>query len=320
MSIKSNLGLIGVGSWGINYVKTIEKIDESILKIIACKNLKNKPYLKKKYNVSDNWHDVTRSTNIEGIIIATPPKSHFEIAKEAIQNKKSIIIEKPVTLNSKDAKYLVNLALDNNVSVRVNHVYLYHPMYRFLKHCIAYKDSLNSIYTIAGNYGPFRSDVSPLWDWAPHDIAMCLDIMKEFPKNIKANFSKREGIEKNNKSNISINLIFKNSKFAVINIGNIMQTKTRFLKVNFENNSYIFDPLNFANLQEEKDYHLNSIKPFEKSAELNFSQTPLEILLNEFINDIRNSNSIIKDLILSEKVIKVIETIDKILKTSNIHK
>ena len=99
-----------------------------------------------------------------------------------------------------------------------------------------------------------------------------------------------------------------------------MQSKTRFLKVNFENNSYIFDPLNFANLQEEKDYHLNSIKPFEKSAEFNFSQTPLEILLNEFINDIRNSNSIIKDLILSEKVIKVIETIDKILKTSNIHK
>ena len=260
MIFKSNLGLIGVGKWGQNYVRTIENIDESILKKIACNNLKNKSKLIRKYNVSDNWHDLTHSSDIQGIIIATPPKTHFEIAKEAIENKKSIIIEKPVTLNSKDAKYLKNLALKNKVSVRVNHVYLYHPMYRFLKFYIEDKKSLNSMVSIAGNYGPFRNDVSPLWDWAPHDIAMCLDIMKEFPLKIIANFIKNQENNKQNKSNVSIKLCFKNNKFADINIGNIMPSKVRFLKINFENNSYIFDPLNYSTIQEIKGSKMFPIK------------------------------------------------------------
>ena len=42
MRFNSHLGLIGAGKWGLNYVKTIQNIDESILKKIACKNLKNK--------------------------------------------------------------------------------------------------------------------------------------------------------------------------------------------------------------------------------------------------------------------------------------
>ena len=89
-----------------------------------------------------------------------------------------------------------------------------------MKYYIAKQKKLNSIIAIAGNYGPFRNDVSPLWDWAPHDIAMCLDIMGEFPSKISAHFSKQE--EKNkNQFNVSINLSFKNDKFAVLNVGNM---------------------------------------------------------------------------------------------------
>lgn len=311
MIFNSHLGLIGAGKWGLNYVKTIQNIDESILKKIACKNLKNKSTLIHKYDVSNNWHDVTSSSDIQGVIIATPPKNHFEIAKEAIKNKKSVIIEKPVTLNSKNAKYLKDLALKNKVSVRVNHVYLYHPMYRFLKYYIAQQNKLNSIISIAGNYGPFRNDVSPLWDWAPHDIAMCLDIMGEFPSTIKAHFSKQEEKDKKNQFNVSINLCFKNNKFAILNVGNIMQSKKRFLRINFENKSFIFDPLNFSSIQEVKGSKMLPINPSAESPSFDFFATPLEILLKEFIKDIKNSSTIISDLILGEKVVQVIELVDE---------
>ena len=42
MTNKIRLGLIGVGQWGMNYVKTIENIEEAELKIIDCKDKKNK--------------------------------------------------------------------------------------------------------------------------------------------------------------------------------------------------------------------------------------------------------------------------------------
>ena len=76
-------------------------------------------------------------------------------------------------------QYLFNLALINRVNVKVNHVYLYHPMYRFLKEIVKDKNKINSIYSFSGDNGPFRKDISPLWDWGPHDIAMCLDIFGE---------------------------------------------------------------------------------------------------------------------------------------------
>ena len=84
MSNDLRIGLIGAGNWGKNYIKTLKKNKKVSLKKIACKNLKEKRNLVKDYEVTDNWHDITLSTEIDGIIIATPPKTHFEIASEAI--------------------------------------------------------------------------------------------------------------------------------------------------------------------------------------------------------------------------------------------
>ena len=94
------LGLIGIGRWGANYIKTIEDVDCAELKIIACKSLIKERFLSDNYLLTDNWKDVTNSKEVDGIIIATPPKMHYEIAKSSINSKKPVIIEKPVTLNS----------------------------------------------------------------------------------------------------------------------------------------------------------------------------------------------------------------------------
>ena len=103
MSNELRIGLIGVGEWGKNYINTLKKNKGVSLKKIACKNLKENRNLVNDYEVTDNWHNITLSSEIDGIIIATPPKTHFEIASEAIKNGKPVIVEKPLTLNSKEA-------------------------------------------------------------------------------------------------------------------------------------------------------------------------------------------------------------------------
>ena len=69
------LGLIGVGAWGINYVKTVENIHGMEIDLIACKNLNNKSYLQDIYRVVDCWQEVITCPRIDGIIIASPPTS-----------------------------------------------------------------------------------------------------------------------------------------------------------------------------------------------------------------------------------------------------
>ena len=53
------------------------------------------------------------------VIVATPPKAHFPIAKWCLQNGTSVIIEKPVTLNILDLQKLFSLAKENNLDFQV---------------------------------------------------------------------------------------------------------------------------------------------------------------------------------------------------------
>lgn len=71
-------------------------------------------------------------------IVATTSITHFEIACHLIRSGlKFILIEKPVSLNSHDAKKLANLALKNNVKIWINHERRYHPRYQYVKELIS---------------------------------------------------------------------------------------------------------------------------------------------------------------------------------------
>ena len=259
MSREIKIGLIGAGKWGVNYLNTIKKTEGVSIKKIACKSFIGKESLLRDYEITNNWHEVTLSPLIDGIIIASPPETHYEIAVESIRNSKPVIIEKPLTLNLKEAQFLLELQEKYETIVKVNHVYLYHPLFRLLKKKIEDKVNLKSIYTLGGNYGPFRRDVSSLWDWGPHDLSMCLEIIGEYPSQIKAEFVKKDYVYGVNSSNIKLVLNFETGKYAEINIGNLMQNKNRFFKINFEDCSYIFDPINNNNIKEMKDFQVKGI-------------------------------------------------------------
>ena len=302
------LALVGVGKWGKNYIRTIENIENIQLKIIGCQNLKNKDDIIHKYEVTDNWNDVTKCSEINGVIVSTPPNTHFEIASEAIKNKKHVLIEKPVTLQSKEVKELIDLSIKNNVSVKVNHIYLYHPLYRFLKKHIRNKSKIRSVYSLSGNFGPFRKDVSPLWDWAPHDLSMCLDLIGEMPNSIDATYSKKN--PGNFENNIKVRLGFRNSKFAELNFGNLMVNKTRLFKVNFDSINFIFDPINYRTIMEEKNSLIRKVQQ-NPNFHTNVAEKPLEILVKEFVKNIPSNPIDIKDLKLAENVLILIEKIEK---------
>lgn len=312
----TRLALVGPGVWGNKYIKTIEKIDGIILENIVCKNIKNKKNLRNNFYVTDILREVTESKEIDGIIVATPPNTHFQIAYEAIKNKKPVIIEKPLTLNSQEAESLIDLAFTNKTNVRVNHIYLYHSLYRILKKHIKNKKDLRFIYSQSGNHGPFREDVSPIWDWGPHDLSMCLDLIGEMPIEINARLTKEIPNSNRNMSNINVELIFKDQKFAELNFGNLMENKKRLLRLDFQECSYIFDPLKYNFIQEVKFLEQKSTQLSKVGDYSVIKKSPLENLLDDFVCDIKNESFQIQDLQLAKNVVLLIELINKKLKKS----
>jgi predicted dehydrogenase/nucleoside-diphosphate-sugar epimerase len=64
-------------------------------------------------------------TKLDVVHILTQPDSHFFLAKKVIEAGCHVIIEKPITVNSEDAEILASLAKEKNVSIAINHNFVF---------------------------------------------------------------------------------------------------------------------------------------------------------------------------------------------------
>ncbi len=171
------IGLIGCGAWGFNYLKTLVSIPE--VKILYVCDLKKQildnvktiyPHLK----VTGNYRDLLDDDNVSGVIIATPPKSHYPLAANFLAGKKAVLLEKPVTHRYREAEELAQLARKNNTILMAGHLMEYHPVVKKLQECInkGLLGDLRYILLDRANLGKIRNDVSVLWDLAVHDLSI----------------------------------------------------------------------------------------------------------------------------------------------------
>ncbi len=70
----------------------------------------------------DSVDEICADNDIDAVFIATNNLSHYPIAKKLIEAKKHLIIEKPIATTVEDAKAIIALAEENNVSLAVDHM------------------------------------------------------------------------------------------------------------------------------------------------------------------------------------------------------
>lgn len=115
------------------------------------------------------WMSNVPRFDADAIIIATPAHTHYALAKQALFEGRHVLIEKPMTMNVKEAEELVELALRKGVTGFVDHTHLYSPAFRELK--AKTNGALTATFTAGG---PCKT--APRWDWGSHGVAMGLDL------------------------------------------------------------------------------------------------------------------------------------------------
>ena len=128
-----NVGLIGAGYWGTIHYKTLQKMEGVNVKYIC--TLKHSGKFGSSI-ITNHLDWVIYDDEVDCVIIATPAKTHFEIAKKCIEANKPCLVEKPFTLTSDEAKELVELNKKVDTIVMPGHVYLHHPGIKKLKELI----------------------------------------------------------------------------------------------------------------------------------------------------------------------------------------
>ena len=111
------------------------------------------------------WEELINDTNIEGIIIATPPEPRYALAKEAIKAGKHLLLEKPTCLNSDEVIDLQRNALKRNLKIAVDYEYRAVPLFMQAKRIIN-KRALDEPYFVKLDWlMSSRADPERPWNW-----------------------------------------------------------------------------------------------------------------------------------------------------------
>lgn len=175
--------------------------------------------MKTLYPEVETTTDVERifdDEDVKAIAIATPVKTHFDLAKKSLQALKHTFIEKPMASSVAECKELVELAGENNLTLMVGHTFIYSPPVRKIKEIYDSGDlgELQYISSRRLNLGLFQTDINVSWDLAPHDISIILHILKQVPVSVNCQGKAHVSPWIEDVTNITLN--FDNGGFAII--------------------------------------------------------------------------------------------------------
>lgn len=114
---------------------------------------------------TDNLDTLLQMPEIHGVVIASPPHLHYEMAKQALEAGKAILLEKPTTMTAAEAKALYKLSQEKRSPIVLNFEF------RFIPEWMALKQYLSEFYVgkprlIKVDWlVPGRADASRPWSW-----------------------------------------------------------------------------------------------------------------------------------------------------------
>ena len=179
------VGLVGCGYWGSKHLRVFNELPNCEVTALcepSADNIGKQPKAFLPALVTADYQKFL-SANIDVVVIATPARTHHQLALQALGKDKHVLIEKPFTTSTTEAVELITLAEERGLTLAVGHTYVYHPAVRFLRELVqsGQLGPLHYIHTARLNFGTLQPDVDVLWDLAPHDLSMLLHILQQEP-------------------------------------------------------------------------------------------------------------------------------------------
>lgn len=182
-------GVIGWGYWGPKIARNLESLPHTSVAMIADLDPRRLASLRVAQGgpqTTTEIQEVLRS-NVDAVVIATPVRTHFALAREALLHDKHVLVEKPLTASVAQAEELIALARERQRILMVGHTFEYSPGVNELRKLVQSGD-LGKIYCVEAervNLGLFRQDINVIWDLAPHDISILLYLFGKSPEQIR---------------------------------------------------------------------------------------------------------------------------------------
>ena len=233
---KFKVSIIGYGYWGPKLARNFQNSNFFNLFSIIDISKKNLMNARRDFPLAKIGTDYKLSlnkSNISLVVISTPTKTHFKIAKYALEKKINVLVEKPLSLSIKEVKILENLAKINKVLLFVDYPFLFSGSIKYIKKLIDNKKFGNLIEIESfRELAPIRKDCNVVWDLTVHDISILHFLLNRMPYRYESR--KFKTVSKNQADTAYLSLSYKNNINVFLKNTWISPSKIRLIKFKFK--------------------------------------------------------------------------------------
>lgn len=177
MTKQVGIGVVGLGHWGPNHVRVFGQCPGARVIAAADPSVDRRRHVGTLYRDVDlvsDARDIFMRPDVDAVVIATPARTHFELAKAALEARKHVLLEKPMCTSLSDARELLALAARADRVLVVGHVFLYNAGIRYLRDGLAAGrfGAVQYLHATRTNLGPIRGDVNVVEDLATHELTI----------------------------------------------------------------------------------------------------------------------------------------------------
>ncbi|MEM7274410.1 MAG: Gfo/Idh/MocA family oxidoreductase [Actinomycetota bacterium] len=188
MTDELRIGVVGCGYWGIRHVRVLSGVAGVHVTAIDREPARRQTAI--------DAHQVPRVAaeldevidDLDALIIATPPTTHYPIADQAIEAGLHVLVEKPMTTELAEADDLIAKATARDLCLFAGHTFEFNAAVWGLADAI--KDPgfgrVRYINSARLNLGLYQPDTDVLWDLAPHDVSIINYILGAQPTSVSA--------------------------------------------------------------------------------------------------------------------------------------
>jgi len=226
----ADVAVVGYGYWGPNLVRNFADLADCRVKYVCDRLQRNLAKAEKRHPgiiTTREYDTILGDPEVRAVVVATPVASHFDLARRAIEAGKAVLVEKPLAATTAEAAELVRLSTERKSVLMVGHTFKFSPPVIKVRQLISSGD-VGDIFFVSSsrvNLGIHRSDVSVVWDLAPHDLSILMYWLGEEPTEVSA--IGRGCVEENRPDVAFLNLRFPSGVVAGVHVSWLSPVKLR---------------------------------------------------------------------------------------------
>ena len=307
---KIHSGVIGCGKFGTFHTNKYLALNCTEFVGVFDINSENMNNLSKKHGVKSYNTLSSLLEAVDVVSITTPASTHYDIARQALESNCHIYVEKPLTMNVEQAKFLVDLAHDKNLILQIGHqerllfsaifnsLYQNRPLRSFSSHRVF-------------SHSQRITDASVIFDLMIHDIDFLLHTTKSRIKTITAHGKSGDNT---NLDCVNAKIIFEDGMIANLLASRIHPSSLCYVINEYDNETI---KINFS----EKSISSNStqdskftdiITPYYPQTDIDICNDPLQYNIYLFLQSVQNGTPLMSNYDTICEVIDIAVRIERI--------